>query len=57
VNISFARAAHDWRVDFLTCSSIFPKDGCSTLDLSIVSLFIMMAFLSLGRIFGGLRFL
>ena len=32
------------------------KEGCSMLDLSTVFLFVMMAFLSLERVFGGLRF-
>jgi hypothetical protein len=34
-----------------------PKAGCSILDPSTMSLFVIMAFFFLGRVFGELRFL
>jgi hypothetical protein len=32
-----------------------PREGCSTLDRSIMSLLPMMVFISLGSVFGGIR--
>jgi hypothetical protein len=67
-NVSFARTAHDWKMDVF--ASFFkvlysnedklrwaPKVGCLGLDPSIVSWFVVNVVASLGRVFSRPRLL